>query len=50
VEETGGTLNAYEIKWTDQKVKIPVAWRKAYPEASFAVISRNNYQEFLARL
>lgn len=50
VEETGGALNAYEIKWTNQKVKIPAAWRKAYPEASFSVISRNNYREFLAHL
>lgn len=48
VEETAGRLDAFEIKWSDtRKVKIPAAWEKAYPDATFSVIHRNNYQEFL---
>lgn len=48
VEETAGRLDAFEIKWSDtKKVKIPAAWKKAYPDATFSVIHRNNYQEFL---
>lgn len=47
VEESAGELNAFEIKWSKQKVKTPVAWDKAYPEATFKVIHNQNYQEFL---
>lgn len=50
VEESEGQLNAYEIKWSKQKVKTPVAWKKAYPDASFSVIHQKNYQEFLCQL
>jgi predicted AAA+ superfamily ATPase len=47
VEKSAGELNAFEIKWSKQKVKTPVAWGKAYPEATFKVIHNQNYQEFL---
>lgn len=48
VEESEGTLNAYEIKWADRKAKTPTAWKKAYPEASFSIVNKNNYQDFLS--
>jgi predicted AAA+ superfamily ATPase len=47
VEESAGKLDAFEIKWSKQKVKTPTAWRKAYPDATFSVIHQNNYQSFL---
>lgn len=47
VEESAGRLDAFEIKWSDQKVRTPVAWGKAYPEATFSVIHQNNYKTFL---
>jgi predicted AAA+ superfamily ATPase len=48
VEEDGGMLRAYEFKWNiKKKAKIPGAWSKAYPEASFEGINRDNYLEFI---
>ncbi len=47
VEEREGKLFGYEFKFSAQKVKTPVAWRKAYPEAEFSVISKENFLQFL---
>jgi len=47
IEEREGRLFAYECKWTGKKkVRLPTAWAQAYPEASFTVITPDNYQEF----
>lgn len=44
VEESSNGLAAYEFKWNkNKKPKAPAAWRRAYPEASFEVITPNNY-------
>jgi hypothetical protein len=49
IEERQGAIHAYEIKWTViKRHKIPVAWSKAYPEASFSVIQPNNYLEWIS--
>jgi uncharacterized protein len=40
-------LQAIECKWQDQKVKKPVAFAKAYPEASFELISKDNYLSWI---
>jgi predicted AAA+ superfamily ATPase len=47
VEERDGTIHGFELKWTESKAAAPVAWRNAYPEASFTVISRENYSHWL---
>ena len=47
VEERGGKLHAFEIKWTNKKNKIPSKWPKAYPDASYEVINRDNYLNWL---
>jgi len=48
VEEKDGKLNAYEFKWALQgKGKVPSAWSKGYPEASFNLIDRGNYMDFI---
>jgi len=47
VEEKDGQLNAFEFKYGHKKVKVPAAWAKAYPEASFQNINPENYLEFL---
>lgn len=48
VEERGGKLYGYEIKWNTQKFpQAPTAWRTAYPDASYAVITPKNYQPFI---
>lgn len=41
------TLETFEIKWGDKHPKCPVAFAKAYPEAGFTVLNRDNYIEFI---
>jgi predicted AAA+ superfamily ATPase len=48
LEEGNGNLNGFEFKWNEnRKAKIPTAFGKAYPEATFEVINRNNYLDFI---
>ncbi|TRX37840.1 ATP-binding protein [Flavobacterium sp. ZT3R18] len=48
LEEENGLLRAYEFKWNgNRKVKIPGAFAKAYPEASFEVVNKENYLDFI---
>lgn len=46
-ESSGDALAAYEFKYQRRKVKPPAAWLSNYPEASFDVISTDNYLPFL---
>lgn len=49
VEERDGALFGYEFKWSARrKVAAPIAWRTAYPAASFHVITPENYLDFVA--
>ncbi len=48
VEEEAGELRAYEFKWNSKKkVKAPGGWTKNYKEASFEVINKSNYLDFI---
>ncbi len=49
LEEVNGQLDAYEFKWNDKKanVRVPESFTKAYPEATFHVITPKNADEFL---
>ncbi len=47
VEEKNGKLSAYEMKWSQRDVRIPAAWSKLYPKATFDVIHRENYLSFI---
>jgi predicted AAA+ superfamily ATPase len=48
VEEGDGELNAYEVKWSSNaRVSAPQDWTATYPEATFNVINRDNYLEFV---
>jgi len=47
VEERDGSLFGYEFKWKESKVKIPSQWKNAYPDASFGVINKDNFHEWL---
>jgi predicted AAA+ superfamily ATPase len=40
-------LQAFECKWQNQKVKIPTAFAKAYPEADFNAIHHDNYLDWI---
>lgn len=43
IESHNGKLKAFEFKWKNNKVKIPAAFGKAYPDAQFTVINQENY-------
>lgn len=48
LEEENGILRGYEFKWNEnRKAKIPGAFAKAYPEAGFEVINKQNYLDFI---
>lgn len=48
VEERGGKLHGYEIKWGKAKPRAPKEWTTGYPEATWNLINRDNYLEFIA--
>ena len=48
LEEENGKLSGFEFKWNEnRKAKIPTAFAKAYPEADFEVINKQNYLDFI---
>jgi len=48
LEEIGDNLTGFEFKWNEnRKPKIPGAFAKAYPDASFEVINKGNYLDFI---
>lgn len=47
VEERDGKLYGFEFKWGDKKVKPPKDWTGTYDNASFTVINRDNFLEFV---
>lgn len=47
VEEREGALFGYEFKWKESKVKVPTQWQKAYPDATFEVINKDNFENWL---
>lgn len=48
VEERGKQLDGYEFKWSPKKaVKAPQEWTNNYPEASFTVVTPDNYQKIV---
>ncbi len=48
VEEREGKLFGYEFKWSpNRKVKVPGAWKKEYKNATFTVIHRDNYLDWV---
>lgn len=49
IEEVDGAMSAFEFKWNERKAcaKCPDAFSKAYPGASYKVITPKNVEEFL---
>ncbi|RDI56503.1 ATP-binding protein [Flavobacterium glaciei] len=48
LEEKGDALAGFEFKWSEtKKAKIPAAFAKAYPDATYEVINRSNYLDFI---
>lgn len=49
IEERGGQLYGFEMKWKKSYAKTPAAWSSAYPDAYFKVIHPGNYREFVIK-
>lgn len=48
VEERQGKLRAMEVKWSPTaKAHLPVTFSKAYPKATFGIIDRDTFEQFL---
>ena len=47
VEVSGNDMAAFELKWGERQVKAPVAFAQTYEKATFQVINRTNYLEFV---
>jgi predicted AAA+ superfamily ATPase len=47
LEEIGDILSAYEIKWTEQTTSIPKAFADNYPKATFKIVNKNNFFDFV---
>lgn len=47
IETRDGQITAVDFKWGDGKKKIPGFFAKNYPNASFSIINKENYLEFI---
>lgn len=48
IEEKDGQLAAYEFKWNPKKhPSAPTSFATSYPDATFKVVTRENYDEFV---
>lgn len=48
IEEGDGKLIGFAFKWKYKKnIKVPTSWKKAYPDATFQIISQDNYLKFI---
>ena len=49
VEEENGALRAFEFKWNPKKGKanIPASFAKAYPHATYTIVTPDNVDDFL---
>jgi len=48
IEEYGGKLYGYEFKWKDDKTKPPKDWLETYNNASYEIINKENFLDFIA--
>ncbi len=49
MEEEGGGLRGYEIKWKEKQLRVPSAFSAAYPGCPVEMVHRGNLLEFLER-
>ncbi|NLF41273.1 MAG: ATP-binding protein [Bacteroidales bacterium] len=47
IEESSESLTALEFKWGNKKPDIPGVFKEAYPNATFDVVNRDNYLNYI---
>lgn len=50
IEHIDDKLDAYEIKYSKNKIKIPPQWQKHYQNSSFKLINKDNYLDFITEV
>lgn len=48
VEEREGKLFGFEFKWKNKEIKAPAQWLATYSNASFEVVTQDNFLEFVS--
>jgi len=49
IEDSGGKINAFEIKWNPRsKAKVPITFIKAYPDSDFRLITPDNFTDIIS--
>ena len=46
LEESEGSISAYELKWREGKNRVPKAFKEAYPDCAVHFIHRGNFERF----
>jgi predicted AAA+ superfamily ATPase len=49
LEEEGGTMRGFEIKWKEKRLRVPAAFSDAYPDCPVELVHRENLLEFLEK-
>jgi len=47
IEVSGDDISAFEFKWGDKMPNTPQAFATAYPQATYQVVNRNNYLDYV---
>lgn len=47
IEENSDSLTALEFKWGNKKAEAPAVFKEAYPKATFDVVNRDNYLNYI---
>jgi predicted AAA+ superfamily ATPase len=47
IEEIGGKLSAFEIKWKKRRTQVPKPFAEAYPDSSYELVHRHHYHPFV---
>lgn len=47
IEDKNQQIQAFEYKWGKAKTKIPTEFARSYPEASFEIINKENYLDYI---
>jgi len=48
IETKDGMISAYEYKWANERAKIPKAFERAYPDATYKIINGDNYLDYIS--
>jgi hypothetical protein len=47
IEEYNSKIHAYEFKYSSKTAKVPKSFVETYPEASFEIINKDNFLDFV---